>query len=65
MSTASDIERVLLDADRLADAVMQRDKAEPGFAAALVRALIIKLPDADAAAIAKHTRPIDPAAMIG
>jgi len=55
----------LLDAERLACRILEHDKSAPGFAVAVVRALIAKMPTEDAVTLVKRPTQLDPSALIG
>jgi hypothetical protein len=56
----------LADAEALAVAVIEHDKKNaPGFAVALVRAVVARLSDDDAVSLIKQAKPVSVDGMIG
>jgi hypothetical protein len=64
MSSPDGLERTQRTVDQLVAEIMKRNAAERGYALAVARALIARLPSADARAL-KHPTPPDPAALVG
>ncbi len=60
-----DIERVLSDAAKLAAEIMERDRLSPGYALAVMRALIVAMPASDVNTIIKLPKPISVESLVG